>query len=179
MGVLTVIADASFCQHTKAAGWGAWLKGDRADGVFMGAAFSAPIQNSERAELCAIVNAVHRAHKAGLYREGDTLSIQSDCMWPLGLIAAGIVWARRGREVRARGDVPVHFVSVRSATKRVDRIALDHLRELTKGCRIVVRHVRGHTGNATGRSYVNARCDEIAKGHMRQARLALKEQAVP
>lgn len=72
----TVIADASWCPQTHAAGWACWIAGDG----FKSKGFSGPVHklcdSSNEAELQAVAIGVGLAHQ--LYGATNIL-VQSDC----------------------------------------------------------------------------------------------------
>lgn len=164
-----LFVDASLCTRTKAAGWGAWFKRDGMDrGELSGGAFRGPMDGSNAAELAGIANAVYWAAHAALLRQGDVLLIQCDNAHALAQIrrACGAYDNPAKLTVGIGGPV----------VTRIEREALDFLRATIEPNEIQlgVRHVKGHTSNDDGRSWVNDTCDKIAKRHMREARNQLK-----
>lgn len=147
--IVTIFADASFCHDTKAAGWGCWIKNDIRSVTYSGV-FHVSLASSAEAELCALVNATHKAVVQGHAPAGSFLVLESDCTRALDII--------RGR-LAHRGSL-------------VEKAARRKLFELLENNRLrfKVKHVRGHQGGRNARSWVNETCDRLARTAMRSAR---------
>lgn len=145
MATATILADASFCPDTKAAGWGYWIASDRGKrgggGVIKGMRSD---YTSKHAEMMALVNALAVARKAGLVEDGDEILFQTDCV-------EAILCFRSGR--------PKHIT--------------DKMAELTINLNVTYKHVKGHTNREThkqARYGANRMCDYRAGLYMRQER---------
>lgn len=165
--MLTMFTDASFCHHTQAAGWGAWAKADGwAQGITFGAAFRRPMGTIHDAELCAVVNAVHRLISEDRLVNIGAVMVQSDSMRALTVLHAH-------GNAKIRDYAGGHPILTQSALtlSSIEIIAIDRLQDLLSGSGIefLVRHVKGHSTGSTRHS-VNATCDRIAKTHMWSAR---------
>lgn len=172
---LTIFADASVCDKTGAAGWGAWFKGAGLErGQTCGGPFEMKLHMSDDAELLALAHALAECDSRGLLTAGATVMLQSDCTAALGVIAA-LTSARdcrvaTGSAVSRRRKPPTR--KMRKGVDQISAIVTAH------GLRILVRHVRGHQ-QGEGRNWVNRECDRIAREGMlaRRAELQPKEPA--
>jgi ribonuclease HI len=145
--LVTVMSDASYCDKTKASGWGVWIKSER--GLYQnGGNFKKDPSNNYEAEAMALATAVHLAFAYNLAMFGDKLILQTDCMM--------VVHAVEGsRRKPARGLL---------------KEAVDFIKETIEknGCILDIRHVRAHCPTAGKRNYINDLCDKLAKKPMRQ-----------
>lgn len=150
---VTIIADASFCHITKAAGYGCWIATERGKRMFDGF-LSAPEDNNV-AESMAITNAIWNGLKSGLIREGDHLLIQSD--------STSAINYHNGR------DVPYNEQLKRS---------VEYVLELLGRYKLSVhyKHVKGHFNSEQGRYRAQSHCDNAARGYMEMARRAILEK---
>lgn len=146
----TVIADASFCPRTRAAGWAAWVTinlPEQTDPLRIKqyGAFYQPPKSSREAELWAVWNGIWIAYNNGAR---DILA-QTDCLDVVRNPSSG----RAG-------------MSYSQVRKRYWPEA-----------RVRFRHVKGHTDSSvfTGpRFYVNRWCDRHAGLVMRKQRQDIK-----
>lgn len=148
---VTIIADASHCSQTGAAGYGWWTaceRGKRGGG----GEIKDKVDSSGAAEMIAIVNALHISIKGELVQDGDHVLLQTDCQ---GAIDA--------------------FNSSRSRLTKDERAAKTAFFELKKklGFSFSFRHVKGHTTRPEARYVTNNLCDKRAKDGMRLARQRL------
>lgn len=145
---VTVIADASHCPNTKAAGYGYWAVSERGRRGG-GGPIRTPVDSSNAAEMAALVNGLFFACKAGIAIAGDHVLLQTDCQSAIDA-----------------------FESKRSRLSRDERSAKHHLFELKKdfGLTVSFRHVKGHTDRTEARYVTNNLCDQRAKQGMRLAR---------
>lgn len=155
--LVTVFADASWCPMQHVAGWSAWARSERGR-TWAGDELRLLMPQAYLAEVCAVVRGVKLALDAGVARTGDTLLVQSDCVQ-----VDAVLWQRRLSEPG-------------TDRHRVETLACDVFRRLCDRfdltCRY--RHVKGHNGRAEGRrSFLNERCDAVAKRHMKSARTRL------
>ena len=72
----TVIADASFCSNTKAAGWAVWIAYDGGAKEKRSGVFRVSPPNSGIAELQAVLNGVWIAYERG----ARSILVQTDCL---------------------------------------------------------------------------------------------------
>lgn len=152
----TIIADASFCPQTGAAGYAFWYASER---VKYGGAgpMKTKVSSSGVAEMMAVVNGLHDACMKGHIDEGDTVLLQTDCKEAISAF---------------KGSRRVHSVD--------ERTVAQHLHNLERSfkLRITYRYVPGHTNGETARTATNNICDAKAKIHMRNMRHKLKTQAL-
>lgn len=168
---ITIFADASWCPHSGAAGWGAWWKGEAMQyGQTQGGSLNCSVSDINEAECMALVNAMAAAAKRGHLSHGMTILLQSDCLGALHAmrhalgaadhpIRGGHLVALVGRLPKQLKDSPVLPV----VTAMVLRL------ELT----VLVRHVKGHS-KGHGRNWVNRECDRLARKGMEARRNQLK-----
>lgn len=161
---VTIFADASVDPQSKVGGWACWIKVDGAEAIVRGAPLKQKVKNTTEAELAALANAMAVAKTAGLL--SGVVMLQSDCLEGLGLIRQRIPAAV---DSPAKGGKRVPFRRV--APHRNHKAALTAIDRMVQslGLRLVLRHVYGHKAG-DGRQWVNRRCDEVAKQHMRQLR---------
>jgi ribonuclease HI len=150
---VTIIADASHCPDTLAAGYGYWAISERGSRGG-GGPLAKPIDKSSAAEMAALVNALYVALEVGIALPGDHVLLQTDCM--------GAIQALESKRTGLSSD---------------ERSAKGKFYELKKSADVTVsfRHVKGHTTVKDARSVTNRLCDERAKAGMRLARKRIKE----
>lgn len=153
---VTIIADASFCPDTGAAGYSFWIACERGKDGKHGA-IKAQVKDSTEAEMMALLNGLHYAHKEIFVMPGDVVLLQSDCKNALEIL--------ENFETHKRPEI--------------DKL-LKFFAHLIKTSEIKVRfkHVKGHTSAATNkgaRYAVNRICDKQAKKQMKRKRRELKE----
>lgn len=153
--LITIIADASFCPQTGAAGYGYWVACDR--GKRGGSGYmQEPVANCTVAEEMALANALYHACKLGLVLPHDEVLLQTDSM---GAICA--------------------FNGERKSVPNVEQVPVNYLRRLVAKMEITVRykHVKGHTDGREPRLYINNQCDALAYEAMSIKRSQIKRQA--
>jgi len=142
----TILADASWCPHSHAGGWGYWIASDR--GKRGGGGPLRTATTSTVAEMMAVVNAVKVALNAELVEQGDELLVQTDCL--------AAIDAFKGR--RTCHDVDEqHVLQVYAAVL------------FAAPMHVAFRHVKGHTNRHTrpeARFGANRACDGRARHHM-------------
>lgn len=149
---VTIIADASHCPDTLAAGYGYWIASER--GKFGGGGpMKGLVADSTTAEMQAVCNALYAAVRCQLVQPGDEVLIQTDC-------EAAIQAFQGSRDVRRKHEREVlrYFHSLRERSS----------------IRVSFRHVKGHTKRKEARYVTNNLCDQRAKEGMRQARATVK-----
>lgn len=162
---VTIFADASVCVTTKAGGWGAWMIRTGAPAADTGGQLRDVCESSTAAEIQALANAVFHAVRTGYIRPGDKVMLQSDNVNALSVIH----YMTPKSVISNRQDsAPIHKTP-RSKYKKHPAVEL--VADLAKqhGLIVILRHVYGHRAG-DGRQWVNRRCDEIAKAHMRLRR---------
>jgi ribonuclease HI len=124
--------------------------------------------SSSSAELCGIHQTIKFLHEQGDLKDVEVLMLQCD---NTNALAAIMRWAKFG-EATTKGerDVRIKLEYATSFQPR-EREWAREVGEWTSHMRSrLVRHVRGHQQGTTTRSWVNEKCDEIAKDAMRRAR---------
>lgn len=164
--MVTVFADASHCPFTKAAGWGAWAKGEGwKSGITFGGPIRAQVKNSAEAEIAAMTNAIVRLYNGGQLDGATVIMLQSDCLRALQLLLMALPQARPSDHKDGAQVLPQKL----NPSPLEDK-ALGIAREVLSECQsVLVRHVKGHREGG-GRNWVNRACDSIAKKHMNAQR---------
>ncbi len=170
---MTLFADASFCHQTGAGGWGAWAKRDDwPKGEFLGGPLECELRSSTSAELAGIACAVWHWHDVGRFSGINSLMLQCDNTEALALLRIRL----RGAFVYGSGDKrdQQHLPNVRpsrlASLSTVENEALQVIESALGDMRVLLRHVKGHTGEDVGRSWVNEKCDQEAKRQMQTVR---------
>ncbi len=168
MAMVTIIADASYCPTSRAAGWAAWIKADGRDSALVSGPFTkiAPASSGE-AEFFAVANALFKAAKDGFIRQGDRVLIQSDGM----AVLEAMLWGLECKESRHPDGCGLSQPrSKPSLAKGSGEIALTTIGGIAAKLKLklFVRHVRGHTSGG-GRQWVNRACDGAARQAMQGA----------
>lgn len=154
--LITIIADASFCHDTGAAGYGFWIASQRGkEGG--GGQIAHPVNNNNTAEMMALVNGLHHAIKENYVQQSDTVLLQTDCM------AAILAFEHKRNSIT---DDEIKVVEYLEQLKIAFKLDLKY------------RHVKGHTDGSQPRLYVNNICDQVAGKHMAKKRKRLKLQAI-
>lgn len=151
---VTIIADASHCPDTLAAGYGYWIASERGK-LGGGGPMKKLAADSTSAEMQAVCNALYVAIRYQLVQPGDDVLIQTDC-------EAAIQAFQGRRNIRRPHEMEVlrYFHSLRERSSIV----------------VSFRHVKGHTKRKEARYVTNNLCDQRAKEGMRQARATVKEE---
>lgn len=157
MNYITLFADASFCQNTKAAGIAIWAR-DADKYCRRSKALTFAVDSASQAEGIALGTAILFVLREFSYQPGDRLSIQSDCLSALDLFA---------ENPKRKKPLPGCEAALRSRV----------LQEVQRaGVTLCPKHVKGHEGTKDARSAVNTWCDEQARSRMREARRLLAQQ---
>lgn len=148
--LVTVITDASWDQEGFG-GYGVAVKSNRGSRR-IGKPFRERWLSSSLAEYAAAVLGIWFATKSGLAYSGDTVLVQSDCLWA--------VRALRGQQ-EPRPTKAAQFAKIK-----------DLQAELVETYRLTIksRHVPGHTRGKTPRIHLNNVCDELARQGRMEAR---------
>lgn len=159
---ITMFADASVCHRTGAAGWACWAKADgKAAFLHGGILDGSVVMQSHDAELAALVRGVEALHERGWLPA--QIMLQCDNVRPLRVIQGQIgAWESRHAEGQ---NILLGGISLNA----FERQQVERMRPLVEGCKLIVRHVKGHS-SGRGRYWVNRQCDELAKQHMRKRR---------
>lgn len=146
----TILADASYCPRTGAAGYGYWIASDR--GKRGGGNELRHATSSGVAEMMAVVNALWVARECGLIMPEDDVLVQTDCQSAIG--------AFEGKR------------DCRDVDEQTVLVGFHHVCKLAK-VTVRFRHVKGHTSQRThgeARFSANRHCDGRAREHMERAR---------
>jgi ribonuclease HI len=147
---ITIIADASYCPNTKAAGYGVWIAGCYGKSPFEGQLKSPACNNT--AEIMAIANALwHAMHNHLVYANSFVL-IQTDSETAIRMFEGKI-------EPKNQQQVDAKYY-VRDIIRRFD-------------LKVTYRHCAGHTNGPSKRSRAQQHCDDRAKRQMLKARASL------
>lgn len=164
----TIFVDSSLCPTTKAGGFGVWCKKDGWErGSTFGGKLERPAKDSTDAELLGIAQAFDYINKYEEFNHVTYLMLQCDSLYALHALikfgkfqAAAKIHASDSDVARKAHEAsPAHKELVRRIVSVVDRVPIK-----------TVRHIKGHREGISSRSWVNERCDAIAKEHMRAAR---------
>lgn len=145
---ITILADASHCPDTKAAGYAYWIASTR--GSFGGAGpLKGKVETSTLAEVMAIANAVHIAIARKSVVNGDTILCQTDCEAAISLF----------EDRRSKPSVFEYKVKL-------------HIDQLIKDNSIILmfKHIKAHSGQRGARFIANDKCDKSARKEMRRQR---------
>lgn len=171
MSILTVFVDASHCSTTRASGWGAWAKRNDWDrGSLIGGRFADRMPNAGVAELCGIANALTALKKNDAFDQIELINIQSDCLRALQIIFTLVPGVKKS----AKADNAAPVLPMQGKITDVEASAAKVIASLVDGFKVTVKHVKGHSKDKQGRSWVNQQCDRIARGHMKDAREELR-----
>jgi ribonuclease HI len=150
--LVTIIADASYCPDTGAAGYGFWIASARGRRSGSGSVRQ-PVTSSISAEMMAMVNGFHQACVWGLIQPKDSLLLQTDCQSAIHAF---------------------QNMRFRMSTEEVAVVARMRLIAATYDVETSFRHVKGHTSGKTPRTWVNNECDRLAGAAMRVTRERLR-----
>ena len=150
---VTIIADASHCTKTKAAGYGFWAVSERGKHGG-GGSMASPVDTSSAAELLAIVNGLFFGKLKGILDAGDHVLLQTDCQRAIDVL---------------EGRIQTMTKDERAGRKRFYELKREY------ACRVSFRHVKGHTSRTEARYITNNLCDKRAKNGMRLARKRIRE----
>lgn len=154
---VTIIADASFCPQTKAAGYGFWIACERAKRGGSGEV-KTPVVNNIASEMIALVNGLYKAHKWGLVQKGDEVLLQTDCQSAISAF-----------ELRRNKITDQEIELVQYMQKFIAAV----------GIKVSYRHVKGHTKGEMAkapRHFINNQCDKWAGEAMLRARRKIQRE---
>lgn len=156
---VTVFCDASIDQRNKAAAWAIWVKGPH--GTFTQAyRFKRAVASAAEAEKCAAANSLAIVRLLYKGHQHLTIVLQSDHLG-IGISIKGVVSKNpHSRAVNAL---------VHAEVQKVQEL----------GWEVRYKHVKGHSGTGTPRSYVNDLLDKMAKAVMREVRKEKQQPTLP
>lgn len=153
--LITIIADASHCPDTHAAGYAYWMASDRGK-LFGSGSMHNPCDSSVIAEMMALVKGVYYGIKDGIIHPGDKLCMQTDCVGAIQKLQ------------KLQNVSPAEEVVTKYFNKITSQLSLT----------FYFTHVRGHTKVQDGRSFINRKCDKKARHHMQLMRSSLKIKTI-
>lgn len=112
----TVIADASFCPKTKAAGWAAWITPDVGVRIQRAGKFLERPDDNNMAEAWAAMNGVAHAYRIG----ARVILLQSDCLAVGRMVSKG-AYGYPAVRMTHFPDADIRFRHVRGHTTLGDR----------------------------------------------------------
>lgn len=164
----TIFVDSSMCPTTGAGGVGVWCKKDYWErGSTFGGRLERKVSDSTEAELLGIAQAFEYISKYQEFSKVTYLMLQCDSLYALHSLIkfAGFVPAKTIHTSDADVGRQAH-----QANPKYRDLALRIRSTVQDVPLVVVRHIKGHREGASSRSWVNERCDAIAKEFMRKAR---------
>ncbi len=147
---ITIFADASYCNKTKAAGIAVWGR-NATEFLRFSQAISFPVYSNTEAETIAMCTGVIMALETLSPDGGDRLSIQSDCIHAINAL----------RDNKGSTEVEKHFCTKAANAMRDYNVTP------------TFKHVKGHSGAGNPRSAVNDFCDRNARMRLQEARTSL------
>jgi hypothetical protein len=164
--LLTIFSDASHWKN--AGGYAYWARGgeDRIQG-----SGTWPCDNISECETVAISVALMEALEKLAIEDGGSVVLQSDSLDALSVFRN----LGYGRQAKKTDCTIRQFNKANDIQRAFVRKAGDMAHE--RGIKIWLKHVKGHSGKADGRSKVNAWCDGQAKAARRlcEAQMAARE----
>lgn len=146
--LVSLFTDASFHPSSGAAGWGAYAISDRSK-TLNGGAIKENCRTNNDAELLAALYGLRMAAAHRILRPKDEVLLQSDSSHVLYVLQTFAIrsddWSKE-----------VH-----------DRIRKG-LAEWN--CTLRTRHIKGHSGTGTARTWAHDKCDKLARKGMRVQR---------
>ncbi len=164
--LITLFCDTSFDPHTRTAGFGAWFRVDGdASGTTFGGQLTHRSVSSNEAELGGIGNALAQLIKARPEAvQRSAIMIQCDNVYALSVIYT----LCEGIEISNHPDSTATPVQLRSRVYTEFELGVcEYISTIQQQHRIaiILRHVKGHAKLKGARTWVNKRCDQIAKRH--------------
>lgn len=159
---LTLFADASVYKDHKVAGWGGYARGDGRDPTWA----QGPAKFDEdvtTVELWALANIVESVVSSSYITSEDThILLQSDCLFGLEMLWCELpnTWATAGSDATIK--------TKRTVTQSA-KTPIQSIKANLSGCQLIyLKHVKGHKNGIHSRSWVNERCDVMAKEEARR-----------
>lgn len=153
---VTIIADASVCPDTGAAGYSFWIACERGKEGKHGP-MRELVRDSTEGEMMALLNGLHYAHKQLYIMPGDEVLLQSDCRNALEILKT----FRKHKKPEVDKLIRFYHKLVKAA-----------------GVEVRFKHVKGHTKLAVkgARFTVNRKCDKEARKGMKARRKLLEKE---
>ena len=162
---LALFVDASHCNKTKAAGWGAWaIRDDWERSDVFGAGIPVAVPDINDAETYGIAMALQTLDKRGDAKGITNFSIQCDNVHALGVLYHGLAHSRVTHHNASKA-----VITRIDAQSTLQREAVRIVREIVGRRPVFIKHVKGHS-SGSGRAWVNSKCDELAGRYMREIR---------
>lgn len=167
---VTVFADASYDQGNRVAGWAGWYKASHMEqGAFVSGAITRGLRTNTEAEAIALAMTLAHAVDGEAMMSDVQVMLQSDCQTTLSALLFYLPTARVS--AAEANSIPINrprraspFMRSSVGVQRIVEIA--EVRRL----RLVLRHVKSHSGQDTGRTWVHHQCDRLARQHMKVIR---------
>lgn len=140
--LVSLFTDASFYRGADVGGWGAVAISNRGK-VYQGGPIPEPCRNSNDAEFYAVFYGLRMAAQHRVLRPKDEILLQCDNTHVIRCLETFCV--------RTNDEVSLHIH---------DKIRKG-LGEW--GCKLRIRHIKGHSETRTARTWVHDRCDSMAK----------------
>jgi ribonuclease HI len=162
-GLVTLFCDVSYCPNSKAAGFGAWYRTDDMEkGEFFGDGVPVACKSSNDSEFWGAVLAIRHVLKT-IGTKVKTIVLQCDNINALS-------WIREFHpNAAAVGDHHgTHGIPLPSKTyPKSMETAVAVIRAMDPSVKVWLKHVKGHDHKSkSARSWVNQRCDDLAREHM-------------
>lgn len=173
-GLMSLFVDASYDNKFRGLGWGGWVRCDFWErGEVIGGSFTHPqINSSNMAELVGIMMALKELKALGNFNKIDSIMVQCDNVNALGtlidIVPGSSFKAGSGRhDVK---DIERYSFPLPSPTSEIRLMIRDVIKDVFSNRRLYLRHIKGHNKSLSGRSWVNDKCDEVAKQHLKSVR---------
>ncbi len=162
---VTMFADASIYAQHRVAGWAGFIRADAQSPVWVKG--KAPFTNKrscvDDAETYALSRTVLHAKTCGLIEEGTThVLLQSD-----SLTALSYFWFVLDNCHPTRGG-DAQLLNPKKPNNH-SKSYVSEVGSILRGMEVVyLKHVKGHRNGVRARSWVNERCDKLAKEEARR-----------
>ncbi|MBY3151347.1 hypothetical protein HFO56_02960 [Rhizobium laguerreae] len=161
-GLVTLFCDVSFCPNTGAAGYGAWYRADDMEkGKFFGEAIPVSCRSSNDAEFWGLAMAMRHVSKV-LAEKVTTVVLQCDNIAALSWMREFHPNAAAVGEHHLTHDIP----PPPKTYPRAMATAVGMVRAMEPSVRVWLKHVKGHSKSKSARSWVNGKCDRLAREYM-------------
>jgi ribonuclease HI len=139
--LVTIITDASFYKEHNVGAWACYIISNRGK-LVKSDSFKTKIETPQVAELCAVVKGLYFALKEKLAQNGDTIMLQTDCLYV------------------------IHLINKLHKPKRdLEKQALQFLFSWQAKYNLIykTKHVKGHSSKKEPRFWANNLVDRLAK----------------
>jgi ribonuclease HI len=161
-GLVTLFCDVSFCPNSGAAGYGAWYRTDDMEkGEFFGESIPVTCSSSNDAEFWGLTMSLRHVLKL-LGDKVTAVVLQCDNI-------AALSWMREFHpNAAAVGDHHgTHGIPKAPKTyPKAMGTAIGVVQAMKPSVRVWLKHVKGHSKSKSARSWVNKKCDELAREYM-------------